>query len=45
MLIHQMDIETAFLNASLEEDIYMTAPDGITLPMGSINHQETLILT
>ncbi len=29
-----MDIETAFLNASLEEDIYMAAPDGITLPPG-----------
>ena len=56
MLIHQMDIETPFLNASLEEDIYMTAPDGITLPPGKClllkkslyglsNHQETLILT
>ena len=30
-----MDIETAFLNASLQEDIYMAAaPDGITLPPG-----------
>ena len=57
MLIHQMDIETAFLNASLQEDIYMAAaPDGITLPPGKClllkkslyglgNHQETLILT
>jgi hypothetical protein len=56
MLIHQMDIETAFLNASLAEDIYMAAPDGITLPPGKClllkkslyglsNHQETLILT
>ena len=34
MLIHQMDIETAFHNASLQEDIYMAAPDGITLPPG-----------
>jgi hypothetical protein len=56
MVIHQMDIETAFLNAGLLEDIYMAAPDGITLPPGKClllknilyglsNHQETLILT
>ena len=28
MLIHQMDVETAFLNAQLEEEIYMEQPDG-----------------
>ena len=34
MKIHQMDIDTAFLNADLKEDIYMSAPLGITLPEG-----------
>jgi hypothetical protein len=33
-IIHQMDIDTAFLNADLEEDIYMSAPDGIVLEPG-----------
>ena len=28
MLIHQMDVVAAFLNGSLQEDIYMEQPDG-----------------
>ena len=28
MLIHQMDVVTAFLNGDLDEDIYMQQPDG-----------------
>ena len=28
MLIHQMDVVSAFLNRSLQEDIYMERPDG-----------------
>ena len=28
--LHQMDIETAFLNASLEEEVYLRVPDGLT---------------
>ncbi len=31
MIIDQMDIDTAFLNAVLEEIIHMPAPDGITV--------------
>ena len=28
--MHQMDIETAFLNAELEDDVYLKVPDGLT---------------
>src|SRR5271169_1952510 len=30
MEIHQMDVKTAFLNGDLDEEIYMSVPDGIT---------------
>lgn len=32
MLIHQMDIVTAFLNGELSEEIYMQQPDGYVIP-------------
>ena len=32
MLIHQMDVITAFLNGKLEEEIYMEQPDGYIQP-------------
>jgi hypothetical protein len=28
ILIHQMDVKTAFLNRELDEEIYMEQPDG-----------------
>jgi hypothetical protein len=34
--IHQVDVETAFLNAILEEDLYMEAPNGFGFPPGSV---------
>ena len=32
MLIHQMDVVTAFLNGNLNEEIYMHQPDGYAIP-------------
>ncbi len=32
MIIHQMDVITAFLNGKIEEEIYMKQPDGYTVP-------------
>ena len=32
--VHQMDVDTAFLNADLEEEVYIRAPEGYTMPTG-----------
>jgi len=29
--LHQMDVETAFLNADLQEDVYVKVPHGLTI--------------
>jgi hypothetical protein len=31
LLIHQIDVKTVFLNGELEEEIYMTQPDGFVV--------------
>nr|KAJ0217050.1 hypothetical protein LSAT_V11C300105370 [Lactuca sativa] len=32
LVIHQMDVKTAFLNGDLDEEIYMKQPEGFVLP-------------
>ncbi|GMF54557.1 unnamed protein product [Phytophthora fragariaefolia] len=35
-LIRQFDIETAFLNSDLDEDVYMEPPEGVRVPAGMV---------
>ena len=34
LVIHQMDVKTTFLNDELEEEIYMTQPEGCRVQFG-----------
>ena len=36
LTVHQMDVETAFLNAELKEDIYMYPPAGMIVAPGNV---------
>jgi len=32
LVVHQMDVKTAFPNGDIEEEIYMTQPEGYVVP-------------
>ena len=36
LIVHQMDVETAFLNAELKEEIYMHPPIGMSVSSGKV---------
>lgn len=36
LLVHQMDVKTAFLNGTLNEEIYMEIPEGINVTSGQV---------
>ena len=35
-VVHQMDVDTAFLNAELKEEVYIVPPPGYGLPAGRV---------
>ena len=36
LVVHQLDVVTAFLNGSLDEEIYMAVPSGVSAPHGMV---------
>jgi hypothetical protein len=36
LLVRQFDIDTAFLNGDLDEDVYMEAPEGVPAPSDNV---------
>src|SRR5438128_12336883 len=46
LLVHQMDVKTAFLNGDLDEEIYMEKPDGFVVDVheGTVCNSLTVFL-